>query len=554
MKNTKKLLFGASATTLLAVAALTGCGGKSGGGIDEYDSQGRLILNLANVYFTSNDDKLVFDGTDRYTEFLNEKFNVKIQPSGYSYEDWDEQVSVAMKTYDIDDNIHFDLKSYNFGKTYADWASKTLIRALPTDLSRWPEFKKMIDNISNIDKLKIDGKLYGIPIANDITNINKDFSNFTYVYRRDILKAIDEEELKKDANYTPLVKENDVYTWDEFERILRAFKAKIETKYSVLVDESWGFPSITNFYKNAPHCYTVDENGKAINNFTSPEYLEGLETAKGYVSSVYYSQDQFSFNPNDAKSRYLGGKAYILYDNFNVANYTTFRKDFKNTRRDVNLEDGTASMKVKGPDGKFALEGIENWYSMVMFNRNLSDEKLYKILDILDFLLSEEGTRLAVYGEKDYDYYLDEDGDVVLSDMGWELDSNGEYPAKINGARFMRYMATLGGDTKIMDPRTSTKTNKESYEIIKNWENEMEAARDAGQLRIVKEPNHIAWMTTARKDADTFSNLKAANRTVLQYCFPAKQGGIQDIDGYKAKFNTVSWNTILDQINAKLGK
>ncbi len=56
MKNTK-LVFGACLTALLSLGALTGCNGNKSGK-DKYDKQGRLILELKNVYF----DK--WDGSD----------------------------------------------------------------------------------------------------------------------------------------------------------------------------------------------------------------------------------------------------------------------------------------------------------------------------------------------------------------------------------------------------------------------------------------------------------------------------------------------------------
>jgi hypothetical protein len=74
------------------------------------------------------------------------------------------------------------------------------------------------------------------------------------------------------------------------------------------------------------------------------------------------------------------------------------------------VDDAAAIMKVKGPDGKFALEGTDNWFSMSLFNYDISDTKMKKILDLLDYLLGDEGTKLAVYGKAGYDYTEDADG------------------------------------------------------------------------------------------------------------------------------------------------
>lgn len=536
MKNTK-LLFGVCMSALFSLGSLTGCGSKNTGA-DKYDKKGRLILNMKNVYFDQ------WDGSDIYTEELNEKFGVSIKPSNYDYSEWDGMVNTAINGNNLTDVIHFNLKAYNFGSTYEKWVDGLVVKALPNDMSKWPNLQKMLNNVSNIDALKIGGKLYGIPIMNDISNPDKDFSNFTYVYRRDWAKAIDEKNKGK-AGYEPVYKEGDVYTWEEFNRLVDAFKKNPQDeKSSVMVDESWGFPSLTNFYKDVPHCFAKDENGKAINAFTSEKYINGLEKSKEFVTDKYYSQDQFNFAANKANELYIGGQAAILYDNFSLANYIKLRKAL---RKSPNVDDATAILKVKGPDGKFALEGTENWFSMTLFNYDISETKMNKILDIIDYLLSEEGTRLAIYGKEGYDYKI-VDGKVVLSEKGWEKNQQtGEYAPKINGAKYLRYMATLGNDTKSYDPFT----DMTAFNIIDAWSKEMKQAKADNLLRIVKEPADIDWMSTKTKNDKTESILADANTFVLKYCF----GKFASIDAYKKEFDKdVSWKRILDEINEKLGK
>ena len=538
MKN-RKIIYGAVLTALMSLTALTGCDQKSGE--DQYDKDGRLILNLKNVYFDQ------WKGEDMYTSMINEKFGVNIKASNYAYEDWDTMVNTAINGNNLTDTIQFNLKAYNFGSTYEEWVGYGMLKALPDNMSKWPNLKAMLDNISNIDALKIDGKLYGIPVANDINNPQKDFSNFTYVYRRDWAKQIDEMYPDRE----PVYREGDDYTWDEFTRLCDAFNTNLEelsgTKQaSVLVDEQWAFPSVTNFYKDAPHCYAKDSDGKAIANFASEKYLTGLEVAKEYVSTKkIYSQDQYNFADNKANEEYLGGRAAILYDNYSLANYIKLRKLFKNSQKTANLDDGTAFLKIKGPDGKFALEGTENWFSMTMFNADISDKKQEKILDILEYLLTEEGTRLAIYGKEGYDYSIVDDK-VVLSEMGWEKDSmTGQYATKTNGAKYLRYMATLGNDTKAFDPFTEL----DAYNLLNTWQEEMKTAKAAGNLRVVKEPADISWMSTPTKNDKTESLLNDANTAVLKYCFNKST-----LDAYKKTFEDNNWKKALQEINAKLGK
>ena len=534
MKQTK-FIFTLCVSAMLGLGTLTACGG-GGNAADEYDENGRLILNMKNVYWDG------FDGADNYTAVINEKFGVHVKPSSYDYASWDEMVNTAINGNNLTDVFQYNLKAYNFGSTYEKWIRDNMIKALPDDLSKWPNLEEMLSHVSNIDALKDeDGHLYGIPIMNDIVNYEKDFSNMTFIYRRDWVKQIDEE------HGTSIYREGDVYTWEEFNTMLQALNAfPTENQKSVMVDERFGFPSIGNFYKDAPHCYTKDDSGKAINAFTSDKYLAGLEKSKEFVTDKkYYSQDQFTFADGKAKELYKGDQAAIFYDNFSLSNYMTLRNEMRLSHKN-NLDDATAFLKIKGPDGKFAIEGVENWFSMTLFNYDISDLKMGKILDVINYLLGEEGTRLAVYGIEGYDYKM-VDGNVQLDPKGWEQDQYGDYIPKINGAKFLRYMATLGNDTKSYDPLTK----KDVFEIFNAWQTEMAEAKKAGNLRVVKEPADIEWMSTPTKNDKTEALLNDANTYVLKYAF----NKYDSLDAYKAEFdNNVNWGRVLNEINEKLGK
>ena len=71
MKN--KLLLSILLSTM-ALGSLTGCGSKES---QEYNEEGKMVLNLRNLYF--ND----WTGGDTYTTFIEDKFNVAITPSSY---------------------------------------------------------------------------------------------------------------------------------------------------------------------------------------------------------------------------------------------------------------------------------------------------------------------------------------------------------------------------------------------------------------------------------------------------------------------------------------
>ena len=130
--------------------------------------------------------------------------------------------------------------------------------------------------------------------------------------------------------------------------------------------------------------------------------------------------------------------------------------------------------------------------------------------------------------------------------MGWEKDSmTGQYANKTNGAKYLRYMATLGNDTKSYDPFTE----QDAYNILDAWQKEMKQAKAEGNLRVVKEPADISWMSTPNKNDKTEGLLNDANTAVLKYCFDKIS-----FDNYKKEFESNNWTKVLKEINDKLGK
>lgn len=519
-------------STLMALGTLTGCGSKEQ---EEYNAEGKMILNLRDLYFKD------WKADDAYSRKICDKFNVQINPTSYSWADWDSQVWGPVNADNLTDVFHFDLDSYNFFNSYVFWAEGGVTKPLPSDLSKWPNVKDVIEKASNVENFYIDGKLYGIPVLKDISDLDTDYSPFTYVYRRDWAKALN------------VYQEDDIYTWDQFVELLRAFYSKPEVQsgdMAALADVEWGYPSIINFYKQAPHCFSIDEQTqKVVSTYTTKKYLEGLDLAKQWTSgnAKYYGYDQYNANDGDVNKQFVAGRVGVFYENLSLGNYTTLRegvfaRDEITTKEQ--LDDATAIMKVKGPDGKYALEGTENWFSTIFFSSDISDEKMEKILDILDWTLSEEGTMMAAYGFENYDYVI-EDGEVVLQEAGWEKGLDNKYIDKINGAKYLRYMITLGNDLNEKDPLV----DQDALRIMKEWRSFMDNQKQAGNLRIVKEDGRVKWLSTPQKGESAGTLLSNANAAIVQYTYNKIS---------KEEFNegvtTSTWSKILEEINSALGK
>lgn len=509
--------------------ALTGCGKTTN---TLYDENGNMILNLRNVYYDS------WTGGDAYTQFIEEKFHVSIKASSYNYDQWSTEVSTAFNG-NLTDTFNCNLKHYNMN-TYKEWIEFDYIKALPSDMSKYPNLQALINGATNIDSLYVDGKLYAIPLVLNKNESTVDFSSYTYVYRRDWAKELG------------VYKDNDEYTWSEFKTLLNSFyqnKSIVDGTKIGLLDVEWAFPSVINYYKDSPHCFTLDNNGKVVCNYTTESFITGLEEAKNWVKNAntqYYTVEQNLLAAGEAMPKYTSNLAGVYYENLDYVNYQKIRLGLQETNRldpDFNLDDASAFLKVKGPDGKYALESSENWFSLTFFNADIPDEKMDMILSIYDYLLSEEGTMLASYGFEGYDYNII-DGEVVLGE-GWELSSlTNQYVHSPNGAKYLRYSVTLGRDLYENDPEI----DKHTLSIWNAWREDMKNAKENNELRIFSEPSSVKWMSTPTKDLRYSKLLADANAAVMDYVY-----GSTTLEQYKASFNTEFWNKCLNEINQKLG-
>ncbi|HAE88989.1 MAG TPA: hypothetical protein DCG79_03890 [Clostridiales bacterium] len=521
------------------VAGFTGCKNKQKEG----------VISIRNLYF----ENWSAEQGDAITKYMEEKFGVTFETSSYSFNNWTAQVTGDVNGNQVPDVFQADVKPENLNNTYIYWAEGGVVKALPDELlanetsSRWPYLQSMIKNTKDIEALLYKGKLYGIPVSRNVNKAEEaEFAPFTYIYRRDIAKNLEG------------FQEDDVYTWEQFETLLASFKARGMS----LGDAEWpgAYPSIVNYYKTATHCFTF-KNGQVVNNYFTDEYMAGLNKAKSYVDKKWYYQGQLQSagksETDPVEKRYYDGTLGIFYDNFSLANYLKVRKQMLKTNgiNESNIDDATALMKVMGPtgsnsEGKYALEEQEDWFSMSFLNADISNSKMEKILDIMNWLISPEGTEMALYGIEGVDYEKNGDNVTLLESNLWAKNNKGEYIDSPNGARYLRYMVTLGHDITGKDPvLLASKTQKQAYTILKSWEDFMKEANAAGKLTILKEDPRIKWMTTSKKLEYQGKILDDANTKTIKYAFSSISYA-----EYERSMTDSRWREVLAEINANLNK
>ena len=92
---------------------------------------------------------------------LQKKFNITVNPVQITWNDWQDKAKVWAASGQLPD-IFPNAIAVDNPSLYASWAKQGVIKALPDDLSKYPNIAKIM-KLPSVQPLKVDGKFYMIP-------------------------------------------------------------------------------------------------------------------------------------------------------------------------------------------------------------------------------------------------------------------------------------------------------------------------------------------------------------------------------------------------------
>lgn len=514
---------------------------------DRYTSDGKLIIDFRNMYF--EDYKM--DEPDKLIDVLEEKFKFKAELESYSWNDWSTQVNAKINADDCEDVFHADIKPDNFAAKVGVWQEDNMLKQLPDELidftteddaSRWPNLKKLIRNTSNINDMLIKDKdgvphLYCFPVSKNPANQERDFANWTYVYRRDI--AEEQGWISPD--------DDDEFTWDEFVALLDHFAQYYDGQpgKSALGDVEWGFPSIQKFFVDAQKYYHYNsEKDEFECTYYLDKFKEAMDTVRKWTGVTdkdpkhqYYRLAQYELPDGRVNQLYYTNFVGVFYENLDFNNLFKLRKHFIEGNKDANK--AVRFMFIRDPfENKVAISKDYNWYSMVFFDYKITENKMNKVLDIMNYMLTQEGRDLAVLGKKGEDWYEDASGKHAYEKSSehpnsiWvKNESTGLFNKPNNGARCMRYLATLGNDGYVDDPTI----DHDTFVAFDTYSSKVEKYIEDNDCRLIVDDHRAAWLKT-----DTLLDYggelqQDASAAIKNYSYGI--AGINDFEKFKKEVN-----------------
>jgi putative aldouronate transport system substrate-binding protein len=528
MKSIKRILFLVIAAAML-LASFSGCTEKNS--TEDSDDitaptfDEKLDITIGTIASVTVENSL-FD-------YIEDKFNVNIIYSMLDYNSWTEQVNGMINGGDMIDLLELDLRPF-LSTTYQEYIVGEILKPLPSDLKYFPNVKKSLEKMPVVQYLKgkNDGKLYCLPLQHGIEESEDGLliSDMHYIYRRDWAKQ------------AGLYKEGDKYTFAEMEQLLETFKAR-GGNIKPFADVPWGIGSLTNYYVNQGGPF-VKNDGKYVWKYSQQSFMTGLNKVKDYKDAGYYNVDFYTNTESDLFNDYKGNRIGIYYNNYTLSNLYNLRKAMQTsnpTMSEEQIRDATAAFYLVDDNGKVANEGMDNWWSVMLFNASMNNKKMARILAIMDWFLSDEGLKYCAYGIKGTDWTEDNEGNVTLL---WEKDGNGNYLEKDLGGQNLRWIVSTCTDMHLLNPLIPQSV-KEDYLAYRN---EMNSLKNEGKLHFIEIDRAMHWLSAPNKDYYAGAFRTEAQTAITKYI--ANQ--TDAIDVFNNKYSSAI-EKVLNEINTKLG-
>jgi len=177
--------------------------------------------------------------------------------------------------------------------------------------------------------------------------------------------------------------------------------------------ELFYFPNAMGIYQtSAEYGYGAfsPKDGEYVWTAARPETLEGLKIAKElYDEGIIWSDNQLGQLPDDMFKAGLMGSDF---NNFNIARLYNVRRGLKENFPDIDENEAAALAKVIGPDGTIWCKQSQCYYGAVLMRNGIGEEKMTRWLDMLNWMLSDEGIYFRAYGIEGKDWKYNDDGSV----------------------------------------------------------------------------------------------------------------------------------------------
>jgi putative aldouronate transport system substrate-binding protein len=344
-------------------------------------------------------DPTVKDDAVRNT--IEKKFNVTLKPFNVTWDDYKTKINTLAAANALPDVFADDAVTES---SFSKWATQGVIKALPTDLSAYPVIQKYLSQTDVKDyKYPVgskDAKYYCVPRPTYST-MDMWANDQTVMIRKDWMLKVGVTEVPTNM--------------DEFISLMQKFvnndpdgNNKKDTIGLTCYSAGW-LANFMDYYEPAiqggQSYWTKADDGTWVEGFTTAKALAGVQALKKLYDANGLDKDFATLKGNDGMNKFTSGVAgayaHSGYPDTLETVYTAMQK----ANPSVDWASTVVLMKpFKTADGNYYRKINSTPWSETYFNAKCSDEKVSRMLNLMNWGLSTDGFNLLHYGIKDVDY------------------------------------------------------------------------------------------------------------------------------------------------------
>lgn len=347
---------------------------------------------------------------DAVYKYICEKFNVKPEVWACENEGNEEKISTWILSGTMPDSLNW--LYFSLGETYYDYVDQGLLKPLPDGWEdKWPNLAKMVGVSGIADMLKVDGKTYGIPHSILGSFVEADGGMVSacdsIYFRKDWAEQVGMAGLGDDGTIT--VSEIEEY----FSKVKEAGLTNIPITnapewFPVIFEGAYGLP----MYRFSEFVETED-GFQWVPTFDG--YTKVIEKFREWYKAGYIDPDFYSVNGDVsyAQNAFATGQtAAVIYGA--AANDIPAMRSIINKAGVITDASAIGIAAITGDDGTYSQVLKHNFWGFQVFSPNTDDKTMERMLDMMDWLASQEGELTQKLGVPGVDWDYDEAGNPVV--------------------------------------------------------------------------------------------------------------------------------------------
>ncbi len=415
-RHLRRILTGACSATLL-LALLAGCGNQGKQGSQTPEKSGNTAKASAepsgdtatpskadtaekvNISVSFWDIDRAFpqkhEGSNDIRDYIYNKFNIEITPVNVTWGDAEEKYTTWGASGQLPDII--GAADYVGSSRYYEWIDNEVIRALPDNLDAYPTVKERL-NSPDVTAYDYEGKHWFFP-RYTYPEVKYWSMDRGMMLRKDWLEKLN---LKMPE------------TEQEYIDTLVAFATKdpdgngkndtvgyLPAAGFAYTSQGWpGFGVVDNRWR-------LNSEGKVVMNCAEKEaMMPQMSFLRKLFKAGGMDPDFLTMTNEETQEKFASGRVGLYARQIAPAHFNRLHQKWAALQPNVDFVDAIEFVPGPSPTGKYTRFEEKVYWSESYFNSNVDDTKMDRILQLYNWLCSEEGMRMMSFGIEGKQYKM----------------------------------------------------------------------------------------------------------------------------------------------------